>query len=220
MDQEEFTKRISEMKTDIFPLDKMLPLASVYKIFKDLYEKAPLKSTFLDNSQYKRLREGYFGLFAAAALNHWENKEHFMTFPTGPENDINILSVRDATAKIPLFNKMVLDVKEFTDDYKKPFSDFVEEKLAPKINIYSIILGSHRDINFRPLYDLVIAKNGLTTYIVTAADPIDIDWGVGVVTMFSPTIEPMQLRVSLREALPIDEGPSVIFHDKLRDRLA
>lgn len=42
MNQEEFAKRISETQTDIFALDKMLPLASVYKVFKEIYEQAPI----------------------------------------------------------------------------------------------------------------------------------------------------------------------------------
>jgi hypothetical protein len=213
MNQKEFAKQVTTMQTDIFHLDRMLPLATVY-------EKEPQKSIFMDNSKYKRLREGYFGLFVAAALNHWENSEHFMTFPTAPENDINILSIKDLTTPKPLFNKMVCDVKEFTD-HEKSFVDFIEQKIGPKLNTYSVIIGSHRDItDFKPLYDMVIAKKGLTTYIVTAADPIDSDFSLGMVTMFSPEITPMQLKVSLKESLKIDDSPALIFQDKLRDKLA
>ncbi|MGC9968439.1 MAG: hypothetical protein ABSC29_01750 [Minisyncoccia bacterium] len=219
MDQGEFLKRIAETQTDIFSLDRMLPLPSVYKVFEEIYRNAPNKSTFLDNVKYKRLREGYFALFAAAALNHWENKEHFLEFPTGPENDVNILSVKELSGPRPLFNKMVCDVKEFTS-HEKSFSDFIEKKIRPRLKSYSIILGSHRDItDFKPLYDMAIKEDSLPIYIVTAADSDDIDFNVGMVTMFYKEISPMQLEVNLRESIKIGDGPAIVFQDKLRDKM-
>jgi hypothetical protein len=219
MDQNEFLKRIAETQTDIFSLNRMLPLSSVYKAFEEIYKSAPNKSIFLDNGKYKRLREGYFALFVATALNHWENKDHFLEFPTGPENDVNILSVKDLSGPRPLFNKMICDVKEFTS-HEKSFGDFIEEKIRPRLKTYSIILGSHRDItDFKPLYDMAVEEGSFPVYIVTAADPNDADFSIGVVTMFYKGIAPMQRRVNLREALKIDDSLALIFQDKLRDKM-
>jgi len=219
MNQEEFAKQIATTQTDIFPLDRMLPLVSVYKIFRERYEKEPHKSTFLDNSKYKRLREGYFGLFVAVALNQWENREHFLSFPGTPENDINILSAKDLSTPRPVFNKMICDVKEFTN-HEKTFSDFIDHKISPKLNTYSIIIGSHRDIiDFEPLYDMVNNKKTLPTYIVSAPNPLDSDFNIGMVTMLLAGITPKQLRVDLKESLRIDGGPIKVFQDKLRDKL-
>jgi len=219
MDQKEFAKQISTMQIDIFPLDRMLPLASVYKIFKGIYEKEQEKSTFLDNRKYKRLREGYFGLFVAAALDQWENKEHFLHFPSDPQNDINILFAKDLNAPRQVFNKIVCDVKEFIC-YEKSFIDFIEKKIGSKLNTYSIIIGSHRDItNFKPLYDITMNRKALPIYIVTAADPIDSDFNIGLVTMFSTEVAPIKVRINLKELLKIDDSSAIIFHNKLRDKL-
>jgi len=34
-------KQIKQMKTDVFPLDRMLPISTVFEIFKEEYGKTP-----------------------------------------------------------------------------------------------------------------------------------------------------------------------------------
>ena len=220
MDRDEFSKRVGDTETDIFPLDRMLPLSSVYKIFEGIYSSDPNKSNFLDNRKYKRFREGYFGLFAAAALDYWEKREHFLQFPArGDENDVNILSPNDLSGPRPVFNKMVCDVKEFTP-HEESFITFIEQKIRPRLKAYSIILGSHRDItDFKPLYDMAVEEDALPVYLVTAGSSGGTDFSLGMVTMFYKGISPIQVQINLREVLNIDDGPIMIFQDKLRDKL-
>ena len=76
--------QIKKMKTEIFPLDRMLPFGTVFKIFKDEYKRSNNKKLFFSDRRYQRLREGYFALFVAAALNYWEKKDHFLQFVKYP----------------------------------------------------------------------------------------------------------------------------------------
>ena len=56
MDDARLHKRIAETQTEIFPLDRFLPLDSVYTIFHIEYEKEDSKTVFLNNRVYSRLR--------------------------------------------------------------------------------------------------------------------------------------------------------------------
>jgi hypothetical protein len=56
--EEEFQKRISEMKTDIFPLDRMLPPETVFSIFRQEYNKRNDKSAFFKDRKFQRMRGG------------------------------------------------------------------------------------------------------------------------------------------------------------------
>jgi len=54
--------QIGKMETEIFPLDRMLPLGTVFKIFKDEYEKSDNKTPFFSDRRYQRLLDAGFYL--------------------------------------------------------------------------------------------------------------------------------------------------------------
>lgn len=137
-------KRIFETKTEIFPLDRMLPLETVYLLFLEEYNKVENKEAFAKNNIYnKRLREGYFSLFAALSLNDNQGKKQYLVFPSDPGCDVYILNRVDMEED--KFDAFAFDIKEFTD-FSKTFIDFIDKSIVPKLDIYSIIIGTHRKI--------------------------------------------------------------------------
>ncbi len=142
-------KRIFETKIDIFPLDRLLPLETVYKIFVEEYTKTNDKNYFFRNRKFQRLREGYTALSVAISLNQTTNKNHFLLFPSKPDNDVNILYPNDDK-----FVGYEFDVKEFTN-WSDSFTNFVDKTIIPKINIYNLIIATYRDINNTELTYLV-----------------------------------------------------------------
>ena len=212
------------METDIFPLDRMLPLSTVYRIFKGEYNKQEKKDIFFTDRKYQRLREGYFALFVGVALNKWENKEHFLRFPkpnssdTTKVNDVNILSVKKMDEKRPKFNEWICDIKEFTQ-YSKSFEDFIHKTVVPKITTYSLIVGVHASIDMRPLRN-VVRNHEATAWIVSNPTEKDDDYNIGLVTMFWDRNRVEQLRINLKEDLQIDNNqPITVFQDLLRDKM-
>ena len=171
MEQDEMLKRIISTKYDIFPLDRMLPAKTVFKIFSDIYNNEPRKSLFFKDRKYQRLREGYWSLFVCKALEKWQNKEYFISFPVNPANDVNFISHHDSEQK--LMNKLVFDVKEFTK-YSKNFKEFVKEKINPKRNIYGIIIGLMENVDGLLLKSLLVDnKKDKGVFVVAALNKDD-----------------------------------------------
>lgn len=145
---EKIFNQINTMRTEIFPLDRILPKNTVFSIFLDTFNKTKNKSDFMKNSEEtKRLRQAYWGLFACAALDIVEDENHFMHFPSKPENDVDFLSRNISKTIKTTMNCLKFDVKEFTShSLKDGFELFIKEKINPQRNIYGIIIGIHEDI--------------------------------------------------------------------------
>jgi len=214
--------QIKKMETEIFPLDRILPLGTVFKIFKDEYEKSDNKKLFFSDRRYQRLREGYFALFVAAALNYWEGKDHFLYFPQNPQNDVNILSVKEINDKKSEMWCLPCDIKEYTE-YSVSFEDFIIGKVIPKINIYNIIIGTYLTIqDIRPgINSIKSQEKRLTVWIVSSKDPVGIDFTTGIVTMIPPNNDILQKEIDLNKDIEqIDDGkPVLIFQNLLRHKL-
>ncbi|MCD6283740.1 hypothetical protein J7J12_00590 [bacterium] len=214
--------QIKKMETEIFPLDRILPLGTVFKIFKDEYEKSDNKKLFFSDRKYQRLREGYFALFVAAALNYWEKKDHFLHFPKNSQNDVNILSVKEINDKKSEMWCLPCDIKEYTE-YSDSFEDFIAGKVIPKINIYNIIIGTYLTIrDIRPAIESIKNQGKrLTIWIVSGKDPVGIDFTTGIVTMIHPSNNILQKEIDLNNDIErIDDGkPVLIFHNLLRPKL-
>ena len=212
-------KQIKQMKTDIFPLDRMLPLGTVYNIFKDEYEKVDNKRVLFKNRKYQRLREGYFAMFVVAALNEWEEKEHFLQFPKDNNNDINILSIKEMDEKCSKCWKLICDVKEFTH-YSKSFKHFLQQTIASKIGIYHLIVGTHIDIpDIRPLLNFVQDQESII-WVVSSPTKEDYNYNIGLVTMMWGQKQVEQKLINLSKDLRIEKNePSKVFQNLLRDKL-
>ena len=216
--------QIKKMKTEIFPLDRLLPLSTVFKIFKDEYKKSDNKKLFFSDRRYQRLREGYFALFVAVALNYWEKKDHFLQFPENPQNDVNILSVKEMNDKKSETWQLPCDVKEYTE-YSDSFEDFIIDKVIPRINIYNVIIGTYLSIqDVRPVINYIKnQEKRLTVWIVSSRDQVSTDFTTGIVTM----IHPNNANAILQEEVALDNDieqintgePILIFQNLLRHKL-
>jgi hypothetical protein len=152
MTNDEIEKRIKEMKSEIFPLDLILPRETVFRIFFDIYSKENKKADFFKKRIYQRLREGYWGLFACKALDIMEKKEHYLVFPSNPDNDINFISnINSMSDKMAA---LIFDVKEFTK-YSNDFENFVKTKVDPFRSLYGIIIGLHENVEGKSLKSLL-----------------------------------------------------------------
>lgn len=143
MDNERLHERISQTAVDIYPLDRMLPAETVFSIFTKEYAKSDDKGLFFRNKKFQRLREGYFALFPVVALQDISGKEHYLMFPSDPSNDVYVFCVQGETDS--KFNGYKFDVKEFTS-FSDSFISFAEKKIIPKIDIYNMVIGTHRKI--------------------------------------------------------------------------
>ncbi len=211
--------QIQKMETEIFPLDRLLPLSTVLKIFKNEYEKNTNKNSFFSDRKYQRLREGYFALFVATALNFWERKDHFLHFSKDPQNDVNILSVKEMNDKKSEMWKLPCDIKEYTQ-YSPDLKKFIEDKIIPKLNIYNIIIGTYLGIeDIRPIIKLIKEqKDRLTVWIVSSSGQDEDNFKIGIVTMVHPNNEIFQRDVNLNNEIKIDNKPILVFQNFLRDK--
>ena len=152
MNNQEFQKHIQQTEEDIFPLDRILPLATVYRIFKKHYEKIDDKSIFRRDRKYQRLREGLSVLFVGCFLKKHTGFEHFIVFPKDPSNDVNFLHFKNPDEYTAY--KLECDVKEFTD-YSDSFTSFITQKVIPKIHLYNIIIPIDTNIDGHDLELLI-----------------------------------------------------------------
>ena len=68
MNDEKIKKRIAETEHEIFPLDRLLSLESIYLIFQQEYAKSEDRNLFFKDPKYQRLREGFFLMFVVISL--------------------------------------------------------------------------------------------------------------------------------------------------------
>ena len=144
MNETELLKRIKDTKTDIFPLDKFLPLNTVYTLFHSEYEKEKAKSKFLNNRIYSRLREGYYALFATLAYSLHVEKEHQRVFRADPGNAGYMVELNQKTES----KAYCFDVKEYTS-YTDSFEIFLNKTIFPIIdkNTYDLVIGIHVSVS-------------------------------------------------------------------------
>lgn len=144
-------ERIEMTQVEIFPLDRLLPLDSVYSIFLKEYQQEENKKLFLDNRKWSRLREGYYALFAALSRSIFRDMSYCLYFPLDPSNDFYMIEMaQDNNSKAYCF-----DVKEYTE-YSKSFEDFLEKSIFPilKRGIYDLVIGLHRKVSFIQLQSI------------------------------------------------------------------
>ena len=143
-------KRTEETITEIFPLDRLLPLETVHKIFVEEYSKVQKKIIFRDERKFQRLREGYFVLFAAVSFTDINKKKCYLVFPSDPSNDVYICQIKDVTKPRPQFEAHPFDVKEYTE-YSNSFEDFVSRSISKRLGTYNLIIASYKQMNWNDL---------------------------------------------------------------------
>lgn len=216
MNDEFFTKRISETKTEIFPLDRLLPLESIYVIFEQEYKKLEEKSVFFRDRRFQRLREGYFSMFVAIYLQDINGKVPYLVFPSKPSNDVYIAyRMNDYEEQVLKLKAHEFDIKEFTD-YSSSFDKFVLEKIIPKIDIYNIVISTYRKIDandIKPLIDYLQYKNLATEiWILGAPTEIKQDYNISNVTVINKNGIVYDKIINLTDWIDKNKQP-IVFQD-------
>jgi hypothetical protein len=219
MDKNEFLKKIDNTKYDTYPLDKFLPILTVFKIFQDTYSSNIKKSEFLDNRKYKKMREGYWSLFACKALDKLENKEHLMIFPSDETSgDVNFCALQSEDSSV--MNKLVFDVKEF-EEHSDNFESFLNKVVIPKrdMGLYGIIIGLHKNVNGKSLAPLMVEnENDRGVFIISALSNDDNNPYLAKVLFFHKGNILFNEEVSIE--INFDKNdPMIIYHDILRDKI-
>ncbi len=179
----------AKMEWDTFPLDKQLPVCSVWRIFKDEYAKALKANKGFGGNKYKRLREGYFALFAAVAKSNLEKKEHYLSFPKDPKCDAHILSVKEErTGRPPLCWYYPCDIKESTK-HSSSFLDFVKESVTPRLELenYNVVIGINETVtDIKEVIEYLVPRTKkYSVWLVYSATEDDTDIGRQRVTRLS-----------------------------------
>ena len=215
MDYAQFQQRIRETVNDIFPLDRMVPLATVYSIFATEYAKENDKSVFFQDRKFQRLREGYFAMFVALSLNEISGFENYLIFPSDPSNDIYICNFETGGNVSPF------DVKEYTQ-HSASFSEFVEKSVSPKIDIYNIIIGLHaKNIGEDELKYLIDAlKNtDARVWLVSNIDEENGDEKASKVTVVNKSGIVYQQDIRMDDLGPVSEPP-IVYQDIIKFKSA
>lgn len=162
-------KRILETRIEIFPLDRLLPLETVYLISVEEYSKTNDRNLLFRDRKFQRLREGYFSMFVAISLNDTSDNKHLLLFPSSQDNDVYI-----AFSKGEKLEGFAFDVKEFTN-WSKSFVDFANEKIFPKIGIYNLIIATYRKMDGNDLKFLVdyLDQKNISSRIWIVASPTE-----------------------------------------------
>lgn len=164
MNDEFLQKRIAQTEHEIFPLDRLLSLESIYLIFQQEYAKSEDKNLFFKDPKYQRLREGYFSMLVAISLQDTlaSKKRHYLIFPSDPSNDVYIgYRSNDDKEPIPKLTTYEFDIKEYTN-WSPNFEEFAKKSIVPKIDIYNIAIPTYRKMDGRDLQlliDYLKAKN-------------------------------------------------------------
>ncbi len=180
MDNNFFLKRISETTSEIYPLDRLLPIESVYMISLQEYEKSSDKNLFFRDRKYQRLREGYFAMFVAVALQDYFNYPHYLVFPTNPDNDVYI-AYRLPGETNEKMGAYPFDIKEYTN-WSSTFDKFLQKNVLPKLEAYSIAVSTYRKIDgndIKSLIDYLQSKN-LSTGVWFLGSPTEEDQGYDI----------------------------------------
>lgn len=221
MDDEFLQKRITETKHEIFPLDILLPLESIYLIFLQEYAKSEDKSLFFKDRKYQRLREGYFSMFVAISLQDTlvSGKRHYLIFPSNPKNDVYIgYRSNDDKEPVPELITYEFDIKEYTN-WSSDFEDFAMKSIIPKINIYNIAVATYREMAEQDLRCLVdyLKANNLTKRIWIISFPSDTleNCDISEITIIDKDGIVYHEIIDLNEWINKTEVP-VIFQDIIR----
>lgn len=223
IDRNELMRRAVQTKYDIFPLDKLCPLPTVYRFLTDEYGKHSDKSILMSDRKYQRLREAYFALFVGVVLaKEGGGTEYLVRFPESADNDVDFLSRKPAPGKREELWRLVCDVKEFTS-HSGSFSEFVEKAVAPKIKAgaYHVIIGLHEDVNSGMLEALEeIASKGSTIWVVSNPSQEGQDFNKGIVVTIQGPGLMRRDEVDLLNDIPAGPDPPVVYQDILRAKLA
>lgn len=220
MDEKFLWQRIAETKTEIFPLDRLLPLETVYSIFEDEYAKTVDKHIFFKDRRYQRLREGYFAIFVALSIMDPANKPHYLVFPSNPSNDLYVASRMsvEQNGTIPKLLAYEFDIKEFTN-WSPNFRDFTIEKIIPRIGSYNIAIPTYRAIQRK---DLEILVQHLNTYnlnskiwILGKVTDDDYDYTSSRVSIFSKDGLIYDNVINLNKELD-RTAPRLVYQDVIR----
>jgi len=165
----ELKRRILETKKEIFPLDRLLPLETVYSIFLEEHSKTSDRNLFFRDRKFQRLREGYFSIFVAISLNDTLKNKHLLLFPSSQDNDVYI-----TFPKREKLEGFAFDVKEFTN-WSNSFVDFANESIFPKIGIYNLIIATYRKMDGNDLKFLVdyLNQKNISSRIWIVASPTE-----------------------------------------------
>ena len=219
MNKEFLKKRILETVTEIFPLDRILSLETVWLIFEKEYAKLENKNIFFKDRKYQRLREGYFAMFVAASLQQNSDKLHYLVFPSKPDNDVYIAyGISNNEKEKPKLAAYEFDIKEFTE-HSSTFNEFMHKSIIPKIDIYNIAIPTYRKIDesdFKLLIDYSQLKN-LDKKIWLLGLPTENDEGYAVsrVTIINKDGILYQEIINLNDWLDKSK-PSIVFQDVIR----
>lgn len=215
MDKEQFKKRISEVKIDTFPLDRILPLNTVYSLFLYEYSKLDDKNLFFKHRKYQRLREGYFALFVALSLEDLSLKDQHMIFPSSPDNDVYICNI-DLQSMKPKADAVPFDVKEFTP-FSSSFDKFIETSIKPKIDTYNLIIALEGEtVDLRGLVSFLGGRSN-KIWVTSAISEKDNQEKIMKVTVVSKDGIIYQNDINLDDRLRILEVP-VVYQDIIRFR--
>lgn len=217
MNNEEFQQRISGMKTDIFPLDRMLPPETVFSIFLSEYNKRSDKSAFFKDRKFQRLREGYFAVFIALALDDLAGGKHHMVIPSDPASDVIMVRTMEGGDSFPAYR---FDIKEFTD-FSGSFANFVEKTIIPKVGIYNLVIATHRDINSGDLQSLLSSLRtenaSEKVWLVGSPSKEGAPFDISKVTVVDKDAILYDKIIDLNKRLDMSR-PSPIYQDKLREK--
>lgn len=208
MDDEQFKTRVAETVNDVFPLDRLLPLDTVYSIFVEEYAKESDKSIFFKNRKYQRLREGYFALFVALSFNELSGIKNYLFFPSDPSNDVYICNFEEGGAASPF------DIKEYTP-HPSSFGEFVEKSIIPKTDIYNVIIGLHtKNISGNELKYLIdsLKNTDAKVWLVSNRNADDSDEKISKVTVVSKSGIVYQNDIKIDELLTLSE-PRIVYQD-------
>jgi|GEM_PF-1471257 len=221
MNDEFMQKRIAETKHEIFPLDRLLSLESIYLIFQQEYTKSEDKYLFFKNAKYQRLREGYFSMFVAVSLQDLSvlNKRHYLIFPSDPSNDVYIgYRSNDDKEPIPKLTTYEFDIKEYTN-WSPNFEEFANKKITPKLNIYNIAIPIYRSMDGKDLNVLIdyLKDNNLTKRVWILGLPTDSeeDFAISDVTIIDKDGIVYQKTINLNDWIDKTEIP-IVFQDNIR----
>jgi len=186
----DISERIFDMKTDIFPLDRMISLETVYSTFLEYIIKEKDSSIFFRHRKYQRLREGYFSLFVAISLDRSTGKR---------------------------FSGYAFDVKEFTD-FSKSFKDFISQKIIPKISIYNLIIGTYKNIygnDIKILIDHLQKKETEAKIWLVGSPTENKNYTIGKVTILSKDGIVSDEEIDLNKEID-KNSKGIIYHDIIR----
>lgn len=216
MDNFEFEKRIEETIWDIYPLDKILPIETVYSIFIEEYKKQDNKSIYFKERKYQRMREGFFSIFVAISLKHNSVAEQYLIFPSNKSQDVLIGSPNKLNEKELIVSPY--DIKEFTI-FSKSFFEFVDNVIKPKLGIYNLVIATHREINkedFEYLIDLLKKeKSSAQVWLLGAPNEGEENLKATKVTILNSEGIIYQKTFDLDDWLDFTK-PIIIYHDTLK----